>query len=304
MKIGIVTKNNSLIYALARRTGEISSGIEFVLVESEESPGDCPCDEKCIVVDEDFIINNLPVKKFLGIIEEMSEEENTSCRRFSGDRPDPEVWVVRSLYGGSGCSSIAVVLARIMAGKTNGKILIVSLNKNRPQYSVPYIEVTMPAARPSRELEYLLHKGVPSNLVRYTDEDRYGPLAVSLSDSAEELLKAVSDEAYPGYIIVDAGTDKAYMNCSTFINVGSAADMRTLNFAGDAEREIREGSKEIYIINRAPHRKEEGYIFSLPDDPDSFVVKGNLVEIAMDGSFAASLKSVAEKILDMGQNYE
>lgn len=303
MKIKIITDNADFISSISRRITENIQGIEVVRADGsvDLSDGSEACDisheKDCITVTEKFCTENLPVTNLLAVVEEMYG--SLQGKHIVQGRSGPDVWLVRSACGGSGCSSISLTLARILAGKSNGTVVFVS----QEDFSghAPYTEPLHKALRPARELEYLLNAGESINISRYLAEDRYGPLTAGSLTGLRELTDKLSCDDKISHIIVDVGTVNKELMCTGIINVASASDCRSVNFIKEAEEEIKSGSSEFYIYNKASYGKSCESIFYVPDDEQSFRNSDGDVLITMDGSFCAALSTAAEAIINYGK---
>lgn len=285
LKLRIITENKSFAVALERRIFQLYRGLEIIICESEQEVQE---EFAGITLSEKDAVEKLPVRKLLTELT-AEYEEKTGMMFFPGNN-SPGIWCIRSVFGGSGCSAAALVLARILACGPEERVLLVSMGGRENEY----VEKKSESLRPARELEYVLARGSQMKLEQYTVEDRYGPMVAHLKENTDKLLSMIREAKGFSHIIVDMGTWSEDINCHVLINIASVGDSRTSDFGSVAEEEIAAGSSELYLVNRAPCRQYDEQIFHIPDDSISFTRRDKDMAISMDGCFAAALRQVAE----------
>ena len=291
VKIGIVLSSAAHREDLMRRLAEIAPGLEFVI----DGSGD-------FTVTDEIADKYFPVDRLAAVIaEELGTRFTSLLRGTAGETM--RTYLVRGGFGGCGCTSAGLTIARILAGRSGGRVAFISTGRGNDLQA--YAEGCT-ARRSSRELGYLLSHGIEAEAADYAAEDRYGVWVFAAKGRTEHVLSWLGRQGFSA-AVTDAGSsdEGRRLAAQAVINIECEGDCRGSDFIQRASGEIAEGSLEYYVLNKAAYRTADGHIFRIPWDGSSFVQKGGNIEIAMDRAYTAAIRelvSAIEKDIDDGQS--
>jgi len=297
VRIGMMLESMKHSEDLIRRIAEMTSGLEFVMAE----PGSEECPEADYIVTDELVQEYFPVS--LLIAEMASELGETFQTLIRGEAAGTHrTYLIRSRWGGCGCTAAGLTIARILAGRSGGRVAFICGSPGDIAIYAEEAEWT----RSSRELEYRLCHGLDTDAAKYGVNDRYGVTIFAAERRKDRLAEWLKNQGFSA-IVTDAGCipEDSRLAGQAVINIESCGDSRSQGFEQQAAEETAAGSREYYILNKAPYRLAREHFFMVAADDSSFAAKNGKVEIAMDGSFAASLGEVvtaAERKLDDGQS--
>lgn len=291
VKIGMMLDNDKHRLELIRRLAEIAPGLEFVTDEKSD-----------FIISEGIAAEYFPVDQLTEkIIEEVGEPFLSMLR--GTERSGMRTYLVRSGFGGCGCTAVSIIMARILAGRSGGRVAFIGLGSKKDL--MRYVE-SYPARRSSRELQYMLRYGLDVDMADYAAEDRYGMWAIASECNAEQIISWCKEQNFSA-VVIDAGNNREGMSLTAqiIINIECAGDCRGEDFIQRVSEELDGGSQEYYLLNKAPYRMSDGHLFRIPWDETSFICKGQNIEIAMDKACAAAVREIItaiEKDIDDGQS--
>lgn len=290
-KIRIAVAVNEEKYGrdLVRRIGELVSDAEFIMsdkyIQSHEAD---------FIIDDKFAEEFFPVSRLTDVIADAAGEPLIGC--LPGGAGNIRTYVVRSCSGGAGCTSVAITIARILAGRSGGRTAFVTIGDGRD--GAMYAETATHMFR-GRELSYFLSHGMDTDIGRYVCEDRYGVSVLAMEKPVTGLNDYLKQKGF-SVVVTDAGNRRECRNISgqAIINVEAWGDSRAGNFEQLAGDEAECGSKEFYVLNKAAYRMIGRQFVRLPEDSGSFCCNGENIEISMDKAFAASVRDLVTMIED------
>lgn len=291
VKIGIMLDNEIHGQNLIRRLAEIAPGLEFII----GNEGDFTVSES--IASEYFPVDRLTEK----LAEELGEGFISLLRGSAGG--GMRTYLVRSGFGGCGCTALGLTAARILAGISGGRVAFISLGSEKDL--MKYVEGN-PARRTSRELSFMLRCGLDADTADYAAEDRYGVWVFAAGGDSARIVSWLKQQNFCA-VVTDAGNSREGNNftAQSVINIECEGDCRGENFMQRASEEIACGSQEYYVLNKSPYRMSDGHFFRIPRDETSFMSRGDKIEIAMDKAYAAAVREIIttiEKDIDDGQS--
>ena len=163
--------------------------------------------------------------------------------------------------------------------------------------------------RTARELDYMLTHNIETEVSRYITGDRYGPLAAVSAAEPRLLLDRLEGLYNLEAAVLDLGSGGRTADCHIYIEVAACGDLRAAAFEKKAAAGEAAGNR-ILLLNKTAAINSKGRLFCLPNDPESFQYKedpegkggapdknGEIIEISMDGLYAAAMRQAAEEVV-------
>ena len=321
MNVEIRLQNSDHADALARRLVQMTDRIRITVFSEERvdyarrGNGELmPKEDKdnLLIVDDALAAACSSASQLLALLKERYKAK-TGRRLCCAADGGPVIIGVGSAAGGSGTTAAAVTLARILAGKLKGETaLIFADGSGNPMI---YIEKTDKDSlgadnrRTARELDYMLTHNIETEVSRYITGDRYGPLAAVSAAEPRLLLDRLEGLYNLEAAVLDLGSGGRTADCHIYIEVAACGDLRAAAFEKKAAAGEAAGNR-ILLLNKTAAINSKGRLFCLPNDPESFQYKedpegkggapdknGEIIEISMDGLYAAAMRQAAEEVV-------
>lgn len=296
IKIAVLTKNKRYGQALARGIAEETSGIEVICTANEpESDYDIlvtdfkDLSEPQILVlsdkntcDDNLPDKRLPVSKILDKI--LEKYIQISGKNFITQRSKHLAIIgVGGNTGGAGTTASAIVMGRILALSKEKPVIYINCSP-KDDY-VEYIDETFDHLKTIKEFIYRITAKQTILLSNYMQEDFSGlrimkPGELIQRNNLELILKYLDEKSEVEYVVIDAGREKEFFDlCHKTIIINNCKDSR------------RKEAEEIYNFSLFSG------VNNIREDRESFISKGEKVQISMEGTFAEDIKNIIDMIL-------
>lgn len=274
-RIRIDLEDSQLEAKYGKRLGELSGSLDIVLGK------DLDTEDADLVIDRGNFSSFFPVSKGLIAISDRYSEKmgKPLYRPKNGFR---KRYFFTSPVGGSGLSSIALVFARLVSGKTGEKVLLIDVGKDG---SFIYAETGEMPSRTIDELRFRADTGQEIAMGDYLMSDHYGIDILTAEEISNELLDILMLKGNYD-TVVTAGIPQTEGEDGMDISVINIKDSRMCDHKCEAD--IKVINRE-YINNVSEDRvliKEDGLSFKNPFGK---------VMIAMDGDFSYGVEKLMRK---------
>ena len=262
---------------MARRLAGTSGSLEIII-------GSASSEEADLVIDRSSFGNFLPVSKGFPIIADkyMIKTGKSLCKPEKGF---VKLFRFTSPTGGSGLSSLALVFARLMAGKIGDKVLLVDIGRSG---SFIYAETDRTPAKNIRELEYRAEAGLEFILNDYLIRDHYG-VDIYTAESIDSEIFSLMEGSGAYDTIVTAGVSGITREGGMDLVVINSKDSRMCDHRSEGDVIIR---NRDYINNISEDR------VLIAEDGLSFKNPSGKVVIAMDGDLAYGVEKLMRKVVN------
>lgn len=276
LSIVIDLKDEKLASRLAKALASSSDKLDVGFKSKERKTGDLVISQK---MEEDI----LPISGLMKIISD-TYMKKTGKPLYSLKKGFRKLYSFTSPTGGSGLTSAAFVFSRLLAGKMNEKVLFIDVGRKG---SFTSEESEISPLRNSRELEYLIKKGMKYSLEEHLTKDYYGVWVLKLEAMDEEIFRSIDSRGGFDTIVV-AGAPEVIITEGIRIVILNSKDARSLDAYYGEEGSIVVRNREY--IN---HISEDRVLIA--EDGLSFKNPGSGVVISMDGDFAIGVDKLMRK---------
>lgn len=231
-----------------------------------------------------------------------------------------QICVLLSTMGGSGVSAAALTMGRILASEEEQRVLYIHIGKSKG-YSC-YVREAQRAIRPSAELVCMLRNGADASADSYLSKDSYGLHLIDIEDGEVYILKYIIENRLFDTVIIDTSSDLKPIPTTRLFVFHNEKDIRSKLSLSQKHKKSKEMAKEISkdkskekssytdktdswrresensfdVYNRSHYNYTEGQEIHIADDPVSFTVTVDGVEIAHDRDYADGIRRMVRAV--------
>lgn len=223
-----------------------------------------------------WISKNAPVREILSVIRQVAFEQYGIKPKLCDNSKKIEIF---SQKGGSGVTSFAIVFARIIALKTESKVLYVNLGEVDDYWLFAGLDYYSDLSK--KQYVFMKEEALSVNLGEYCKEDDFGVYFfkpdigednIFHSLSKKALMAYLDNEKFFRYIIADSGKK----NCG---------DSEAFNIS----LEVSKGQVKMFSS------ENEHIIYQIMEDEYAFKSDGKNIEISMMGDYANSIENFIDE---------
>lgn len=224
-----------------------------------------------------------------------------------------QICVLLSTMGGSGVSAAALTMGRILASEEGQRVLYIHIGKSKSHSC--YVREAQYAIRPSAELVCMLRNDADISADSYLSKDSYGLHIIDIKDGEVYILKYIIENKLFDTVIIDTSSDVKPIPTTKLFVFHNEKDIRSKLHLSSEHKKSKEMAKEkskessshidktdswrresensFDVYNRSHYNYTEGKEIHIADDPVSFTVTEDRVEIAHDRDYADGIRRMA-----------
>ena len=279
LMVGICREYTGIkLYAVSEPEEAALSGINGILLTDADIYG------SLVLKKED--IKGLPIRETVRKIASLYFDMTGEIFAVAGE-DTPTVLEFYSRFGGSGDTSIAVTTARLLAASSERRVIYLNLRRY-DDYEF-YVDVDFRGLSSKRKFIYKIKKTSGTILIdEFIREDKWrvgyfcpqkGGNSFEYECDADIIIDYLIKYKDISYIVVDSY--EACCDGGIQVEVINSKDLRNRN----------EEKKGLSIYNFSDDVGEE---FHVPEDNESFRIKGDTIDISMTGKFISSIEEIVK----------
>ncbi len=280
------------LYAVSEPEEAALSGINGILLTDADIYG------SLVLKKED--IKGLPIRETVRKIASLYFDMTGEIFAVAGE-DTPTVLEFYSRFGGSGVTSIAVTTARLLAASSERRVIYLNLRRY-DDYEF-YVDVDFRGLSSKRKFIYKIKKTSGTILIdEFIREDKWrvgyfcpqkGGNSFEYECDADIIIDYLIKYKDISYIVVDSY--EACCDGGIQVEVINSKDLRNRNeekmINSKDLRNRNEEKKGLSIYNFSDDVGEE---FHVPEDNESFRIKGDTIDISMTGKFISSIEEIVK----------